>query len=326
MTNHRIIDIKTGNPLMVDDASYEKKHAELCNGIEKILGYCVDSLRDLQQIASSDERLLRSIKWLDQDGFTTTIPVALKSVRRELECSWRGFLRGSRGDNHEIRPDLIQRSPEWYAARCGMLTCSEIENIITPAKLQYADNRTSRWHLYELLAQRVTKYVEPHYISFDMMRGYDDELDAKRYYADNIAPVQDCGFITNDEFGFTLGYSPDGLVGDDGVVEVKGHLQRIHLEILMSGKMPDDCMIQVQGGLLVSRRKWCDFISFCGGMPMSPVRVVADAAVQRAIVLAATTFHEKLDALMTSYNDICSNGLVKMIPTERRPPEKDMFV
>lgn len=109
--------------------------------------------------------------------------------------------------------DLIQRSLEWYAARCGMLTCSEIEKIMTPTTLKLKtkkDPNEQIEHLWELLGQRITGHVEPHYISFDMQRGYDDELDAKRYYADNIAPVQDCGFITNDEFGFTMGFSQMG--------------------------------------------------------------------------------------------------------------------
>lgn len=94
----------------------------------------------------------------------------------------------------------------------------------------------------------------------------------------------------------------------------------------MSGKMPPDAMLQVQGGLLVSKRKVCNFISFCGGLPMSPVRVPADEAVQRAIELAAREFHAKLDTMMASYKDICESGIRRMIPTERRPPEKEIHL
>lgn len=222
--------------------------------------------------------------------------------------------------------ELSQGSEEWFAARCGLLTASEMKHIITPAKLQYASNEKERAHLYELAAQRITKCVEPHYISDDMLRGQDDELDAKRYYSEKYASVQDVGFITNDEWGFTLGYSPDGLVGDDGLIEAKGRRQRFQVETILSGVMPAEYLIQVQTGLLVSKRKWLDFISFSGGMPMLTIRIAPDEAVQRAIVSAATTFHEKLDAVLKSYRDILDNGLVRLVPTERRPPEKEMHL
>src|SRR3546814_6407235 len=71
--------------------------------------------------------------------------------------------------------DLIQGSEEWLQARCGLLTASEMKLIVTPT-LKAANNDKTRTHLYELLAQRVTGYVEPHYISDDMLRGMDDEI------------------------------------------------------------------------------------------------------------------------------------------------------
>ena len=114
--------------------------------------------------------------------------------------------------------DLIQGSDEWLQARCGLLTASEMKLIVTPT-LKIANNDKERSHLYELLAQRITQYVEPHYISDDMLRGHEDEVDARILYNDNYAPVTDMGFITNSKWGFTIGYSPDGLVGDDGLIE-----------------------------------------------------------------------------------------------------------
>src|SRR3546814_10789207 len=92
--------------------------------------------------------------------------------------------------------------------------------IVTPT-LKAANNDKTRTHLYELLAQRVTGYVEPHYISDDMLRGMDDEIIARDEYTKNHAPVEQTGFITNDKWGFTIGYSPDGLVADDGLIDCK---------------------------------------------------------------------------------------------------------
>lgn len=221
---------------------------------------------------------------------------------------------------------LTQGTEEWAAARCGLLTASEMKNIITPAKLQYAQNDKEKSHLYEIAAQRITKYVEPNYVSNDMMRGKDDELDAKRYYCDHYAEVRDMGFITNDKWGFTLGFSPDGLVGDDGIIECKGRRQKYHIETILNMVMPDEFKIQVQTGLLVSERKWCDFISFCGGMPMLTLRIEEDTAMQHAILEAAATFHEKLDRILAQYEEKISDASVRTVPTERRPPEQDIHL
>src|ERR1700677_567126 len=103
--------------------------------------------------------------------------------------------------------DLIQGSEEWAAARCGLLTASEMRLILTPT-LKIASNDKERSHLYELLAQRITGYVEPHYISDDMLRGKEDEIEARLLYDQHYARVQDVGFVTNNRWGFTIGYSP----------------------------------------------------------------------------------------------------------------------
>src|SRR3546814_15856509 len=92
--------------------------------------------------------------------------------------------------------------------------------IVTPT-LKAANNDKTRTHLYELLAQRVTGYVEPHYISDDMLRGRDDEIIARDAYTMHHAQVDHTGFITNDKWGFTIGYSLHGLVGVDGLIECK---------------------------------------------------------------------------------------------------------
>jgi predicted phage-related endonuclease len=214
--------------------------------------------------------------------------------------------------------DMIQGTEEWYAARCGLLTASEMKHIITPAKLQYAQNDKERTHLYELTAQRITKYVEPHYISDDMLRGRDDEVDAKVAYEKHYAPVQDVGFVTNDKWGFTLGYSPDGLVGDDGQIECKGRRQKFQIETIIKYQMPEEYLIQVQTGLMVSERNWTDFLSYCGGMPMVPLRIFPDLKVQDAIAAASAIFHEKLDKMLKAYADRLVEMGARLVPTERR--------
>lgn len=215
-------------------------------------------------------------------------------------------------------PEIVQGSYEWYSARCGLLTASEMKLIITPAKLQYAQNDKEKAHLYELLSQRITKHVEPHYVSDDMLRGKDDEIDARITYEENYGKVTEIGFITNDKWGFTLGYSPDGLIGDDGQIECKSRRQKYQLETIINAKLPDDYIIQIQTGLLVSEREWCDFITYCGGMHMLTLRIYPDRKIQDAIVTAATVFHEKMQALLKVYLDRVDNPDLRLIPTERR--------
>lgn len=209
--------------------------------------------------------------------------------------------------------DLIQGSDEWLEARRGILTASEMKLIITPT-LKPASNDKERSHLFELLAQRITGHVEPAYVSDDMLRGQEDEIEARALYAEHYAPVQEMGFITNDEWGFTIGYSPDGLVGDDGGIEIKSRRQRHQIETILNGTMPADYLIQVQTGMLVTGRKWCDFISYSGGLPMAVIRVAADPAIQAAILDAAEAFEDRLITRLAAYRE-ASAGL---IPTERK--------
>jgi predicted phage-related endonuclease len=218
-----------------------------------------------------------------------------------------------------IHRDLLQGSDEWLQARCGILTASEMCRIITPT-LKVAKNDKASAHLYELLAQRITGYVEPTYISDDMLRGQQDEIDARALYAKHYAPVEEAGFITNDEWGFTLGYSPDGLVGDDGLIECKSRRQKFQAETIISGAVPDDYRIQIQTGLLVTGRAWCDYISYCGGMPMVTIRVEADETTQAAIVNAAAEFEEVLADQLADYLAAIKGGgfAQRLIPTERR--------
>ena len=219
-----------------------------------------------------------------------------------------------------VYEEMIQGTDEWFAARCGLLTASEIHLIVTPT-LKAASNEKERIHLYELLAQRITGYVEPAYVSDAMLRGQEDEIDASALYDKTYAPITRVGFITNDKWGFTLGYSPDGLVGDDGLLECKSRAQKYQIRTIVdfvsNETIDPDFMIQVQTGLLVSERNWCDLVSYCGGLPMATVRVFPDAKIQAAIIEAATAFEARLADKLATFNAI-SQSKARLIPTERK--------
>ncbi|WP_375453759.1 YqaJ viral recombinase family protein [uncultured Methylobacterium sp.] len=217
-----------------------------------------------------------------------------------------------------LHTDLYQGTDEWIAARCGMLTASEMGLILTPT-LKAARNERERAHLYELLAQRVTRYVEPRYIGDDMLRGQEDEVEALILYAKHYAPTEAVGFVTNDKWGFTLGYSPDALAGSDGLVEVKSRRQKFQVETFIvhvaAGTIPADFLIQIQTGLLVSERAWCDLVSYSGGLPMAVIRTYPDDVVQAAILSAAGDFEDRLTKAKAAYFDAVATS--KAIPTKR---------
>ena len=196
--------------------------------------------------------------------------------------------------------DIEQGSEEWHALRCGILTASEMKFIVTPT-LKPASNDKERAHLFELLGQRITRHTEPRYISDDMLRGQDDEIDARIRYAEHFAPVTECGFVTNDDHGFVIGYSPDCLVDDDGLIECKSRRQKFQVETILADKVPEEYMLQIQTGLLVTRRKWLDFVSYCAGLPMYVKRVFPDARYQEAIIAAAIGFEYRLQIAQEKY-------------------------
>lgn len=228
-----------------------------------------------------------------------------------------------------FHPDVVQGSDEWLALRLGLLTASEMKLIITPT-LKMASNDKERAHVYELAAQRISKYVEPHYVSDDMLRGIDDEWEARRVYAETYEPVETIGFMTNDRWGFTIGYSPDGLVGEHGLIECKSRRQKFQVQTVIEnaalGTAPAEYMIQLQTGLLVSERQWIDFISYSGGLPMITTRIYPDDVMQAAILEAASSFETRVQKVIDAYFDALSGSKpVRAVPTERRV-ESEMYV
>lgn len=210
--------------------------------------------------------------------------------------------------------------------RCGLITASEVKLLLTPT-LKQANNDKSRAHLWELAAQRITNYVEPSYVSDDMLRGHEDEFEARQTYTKHFAPVEEVGFITNASFGFTLGCSPDGLVGDDGMIECKSRRQKYQVQTIVEhwrdGTPPDDYILQVQSAMLIADRAWCDLISYSGGLPMIPMRIERCAKTCDAILEACANAEAKIAEIITDYH--AAVAARKLIPTERRI-EQEMFV
>lgn len=165
-----------------------------------------------------------------------------------------------------------------------------------------ANTDTARMLTAALVAERINGWSDPTFQTNAMLRGVLDEPVARKAYADHYGtPVSEVGLIVRDDWGFSIGYSPDGLVGDDGLIECKSRLSRIQLLSVLAGEVPAENMAQMQTGLLVTGRKWCDYVSFCGGMHLWIKRVYPDPEWQRAIVEAVAQFEENAAAMIADY-------------------------
>ena len=216
--------------------------------------------------------------------------------------------------------DLIQGTDDWAEARRGILTASAMKLIVSPS-FKPSDNEKGRSHVYEIAAQRVNKYVEPTFSTYKMDRGHLDEVDARINYSANYAPVQQCGLVTRNFGNFLIGISPDGLVGEDGGIECKSRDQKFQMQTFVENvatkTIPAEFMIQVQTCLLVTNRKWWDFLSYSAGMPMAVVRVLPDARIQAAIIEASTAFEARVQSVLDKYDSILAAD-ARLIPTERK--------
>lgn len=207
-----------------------------------------------------------------------------------------------------IFDELEQGSDLWLSARCGILTASVIGQMITPKTVKRADNDTARTLTKHLAAERITQYVEPTFTSADMERGNLSEPIARDIYSERYAPAHEVGFMKLETDTYTLGFSPDGLIDDVGLIEIKAPRQKKHLATILDNAVPLEHMAQIQTGLLVSGREWLDFISYCGGMPLFVQRVHPDEKWFAAIKDAATVFEENVATMISNYQTLTKDA------------------
>ena len=195
-----------------------------------------------------------------------------------------------------------QGSDEWHDARRGVLTASAIGQLITPKTLKVSAGVHTRSLTMKLAAERITGRTEPTYVSNDMQFGHYIEPKARQLYAENHAPVEQCGFMVADEGGHSIGYSPDGLVGEEGLLEIKYRIPKEHLATICAQAVPTEHMAQCQTGLFVSGREWLDYLSYCPGWPLVVIRVMRIPEWQKAVPLASASFEHAVKEIVALYN------------------------
>jgi hypothetical protein len=255
----------------------------------------------------------------------------------------------------QVFTELEQGTPEWLAARCGIITASVVGQLITkgspdaltvdcpkcqslpaeacistarkvptpiktihdermaaasdlPPVYGVANTDTSRAITATLVAERITGYVEMIHPSRDMERGTLSEPFAREIYSENYEPATEIGFMVRDiGGGRKIGYSPDGLVGDAGLIEIKSPRQKKHLSTILADEVPAEHMAQIQCGLLVSGREWLDFVSYNGGMPLWRKRVLPDENWHNAIREAVVAFEDNAARMIDNYKTATAN-------------------
>lgn len=161
--------------------------------------------------------------------------------------------------------EIEQGTPEWHAARLGRVTASKVADVMAKTKTGYSASRTN--YMMELLCQRLTGNREEGYINAAMQRGTELEPIARiAYEAAEGVLVDQVGFVIHPLMDY-FGASPDGLVGADGLIEIKCPNTAQHVEFLRTGKPEGKYIIQMQAQMACTGRGWCDFVSYDDRMP-----------------------------------------------------------
>lgn len=192
--------------------------------------------------------------------------------------------------------DIAQNSPEWLAARAGIPTASEFATVLASGR-GGGESKTRRKYMLRLIAERMGAQMPEPYTNASMERGHAMETEARNAYA-FIADTEPTlvGFVRNGE----AGASPDALVGDAGLLEVKTKQPDLHLEVLLAGVLPPEHKPQVQGQLWVAEREWCDFVSYWPKLPPFIIRVHRDEAYIAELQTGVAKFLDELNALQAS--------------------------
>lgn len=161
--------------------------------------------------------------------------------------------------------DLVQGTPEWIAARVGSLGASRVAEALARTKAGYAATRANL--LSELVVERLTGQPAEHFVTPAMAWGTEKEPEARAAYAFRFdRDVDLVGLVPHPTISGTHA-SPDGLIADDGLIEIKCPSTATHIETLLGGQIPGKYVTQIEWQMACTGRSWCDFASFDPRLP-----------------------------------------------------------
>ncbi len=185
-----------------------------------------------------------------------------------------------------------QGSEEWRRARMGVPTASEFHSVLAKG-----EGKTRKKYMLELLGERLTGEPMAQFSNIHTDRGHALEDEARQLYSFDVAePLTQVGFVRNG----LVGCSPDSLVGEEGVLEIKTKLPHLQLAVLLEDRIPPEHVAQCQGALLVTQRKWLDFVSYWPGLPLFVKRVHPDPEYLEKLAAALALFEEEMRALAST--------------------------
>lgn len=193
---------------------------------------------------------------------------------------------------------MEQQSEEWFAARVGKVTASRIGDVMAKTRTGYGAGRAN--YMAELIAERLSGQPAERYKNNAMQWGTDMEPEARQSYEfwRNVT-VEECGFFDHPG-GLKSGASPDGLVGTDGLVEIKCPNTATHLETLLGASIEKKYLLQMHWQMVCTERQWCDFVSYDPRLPVDYrihiQRVERDAELVEEMTAEITKFLAELDA------------------------------
>lgn len=160
---------------------------------------------------------------------------------------------------------ILQSDPQWETARLGHVTASRIADMLARTKTGWGASRTN--YAMELVTERLTKSPGERYVNAAMQWGIDTEAQARAAYEFRTdASTGEAAFVKHAHIQWA-GASPDGFVGDDGLVEFKCPNTATHIDTLLNGAIPEKYLLQMQWQMTVANRAWCDFASFDPRLP-----------------------------------------------------------
>ncbi len=190
--------------------------------------------------------------------------------------------------------DCVQGEPGWFAARLGIPTGSKFSTVMAKGK-SGGTSKTRFDYMLDLIGEQMTGEPASSFSNGHMARGSEMEATARAAYcfqSDNV--VDQVGFIKN---GY-CGVSPDGLIADDGMLEIKTRLPRLQLALILKDKVPPEHKAQIQGGLWIAERAWCDFVSYSAKIPIFIKRVYRDEEYISRIAEEVDMFNADMDELL----------------------------